>query len=75
MGYVSAKGEPNTQYELLRRRIYVNTKEIWFFVHSRLFDIQKKAIEYSPEIAESISYLLEMGQEHERSVFFVQKLL
>lgn len=66
MGFVSAKGEPNTQYELLRRRIYTNTKEMWYFIYSRLTDIQKKAIEFAPEIADSINYVLELGQEHKR---------
>lgn len=63
---MSVKGEPNTQYELLRRRIYANTQETWYFIHSRLMDIQKKAIELAPEVAESINYVLEMGQEHKR---------
>lgn len=65
-GYVSAKGEPNTKYELLRRRIYANTQEIWYFIHSRLIELQKKAFELSPEVVESIDSILELGQEHKR---------
>lgn len=68
VGYVGVKGEPNTQYELLRRRIYANTKEIWYFIHSRLTDIQKKLSEQAPEMVESIEYVLEMAQEHKRLV-------
>lgn len=69
LGYVGEKGEPNTQYELLRRRIYSNTKEFWYFIHSRLIEIQKKAVDLAPELVESINYITELGQEHKRLVF------
>lgn len=68
MGYVSAKEEPNSQYELLRRRIHSNTKEFWYFIHSGLLDLQKKAHEAAPEITDSIKYLLSLGVEHKRSL-------
>ncbi|KAJ8933188.1 hypothetical protein NQ318_022682 [Aromia moschata] len=43
LGYISSKEEPNTQYELLRRRLYSNTKELWYFIHSGLLDLHKKS--------------------------------
>lgn len=69
LGYVSPKEEPNTQYELLRRRIHSNTKELWYFIHSGLLDIQNKASEVAPDIVESVNYLLSVGLEHKRYVF------
>ncbi|KAJ8938216.1 hypothetical protein NQ314_011575 [Rhamnusium bicolor] len=70
LGYISPKEEPNTQYELLRRRIYSNTNELWYFVHSRLLDIQKRASEVAPELVDSIAYLLSLGLEHKRSLIY-----
>lgn len=66
IGYVSTKGEPNTQYELLRRRIHSNTKEMWYFLHTKLQDIKKRAVELAPEITDAINYVIELGQEHKR---------
>lgn len=66
LGYVGVKGEPNTQYELLRRRIYSNTKEFWYFIYSRLTEIQKKALDLAPELVDSINYIMDLGQEHKR---------
>lgn len=71
IGYIGVKGEPNTQYELLRRRIYSNTNEIWYFIHAKLMDIHKKATELAPEMVESINYVLEMTQEHKRLIFIL----
>ncbi|KAJ8909854.1 hypothetical protein NQ315_013340 [Exocentrus adspersus] len=70
VGYISPKEEPNTQYELLRRRIYSNTQELWYFFHSSLLDIQKRANEVAPELVDSISYLLNLGLEHKRSLIY-----
>nr|XP_023022722.1 alpha-(1,6)-fucosyltransferase [Leptinotarsa decemlineata] len=70
LGYISPKEEPNTQYELLRRRIFSNTKEFWYFIHSGLLDIQKKASDVSPEVVESVSNLLSLGLEHKRSLIY-----
>lgn len=68
LGYVGVKGEPNTQYELLRRRIYSNVKEFWYFIHSRLTDIQKKAVDLAPELVDAVNYIIDLGQEHKRLV-------
>ncbi|XP_076274211.1 alpha-(1,6)-fucosyltransferase 8 [Rhynchophorus ferrugineus] len=65
---VSSKEEPNTQYELLRRRIYANTKEFWFYVHSNLLEIQKKAGDVAPDIVDIINQVLSLGAEHKRSL-------
>lgn len=64
---LESKGEPNRQYELLRRRILSNTKEFWYFIHSGLADILKK-LDESPELTNSIEYLLNLGAEHKRSL-------
>lgn len=66
LGYISPKEEPNTQYELLRRRIYNNAKEMWYFIHSGLVDIQNKANDVAPDITDSVNYLLNLGFEHKR---------
>ncbi|KAL1506287.1 hypothetical protein ABEB36_005679 [Hypothenemus hampei] len=60
------KEEPNIEYELLRRRIYSNTNEFWYYVRSSLKDIQKKID--NPEILENIEQVLSLGAEHKRSL-------
>lgn len=68
VGYVSVKGEPNTEYELLRRRIYTNTKEMWYFINSKLADIKKKIANVVPELEDTINYITNLGEEHKRLV-------
>ncbi|CAH1104583.1 unnamed protein product [Psylliodes chrysocephalus] len=65
---ITPKEEPNTQYELLRRRIFSNTKELFYFINSGLSDIQKQATKVAPEILESINFLINMGNEHKKSL-------
>lgn len=67
IGYISPKEEPNTQYELLRRRIHANTKESWYFVNSVLSEIQKKSAD-NAEVNDLVKYLLSLGVEHKRSL-------
>ncbi|KAL3267484.1 hypothetical protein HHI36_011607 [Cryptolaemus montrouzieri] len=66
--FVSPKEEPNSQYELLRRRISTNTKEFWYFVHSGLLDLQKKTNGMSSDVVNTINHLMTLGGEHERSL-------
>ncbi|KAJ3646334.1 hypothetical protein Zmor_023926 [Zophobas morio] len=68
LGYVSSKEEPNTQYELLRRRIFSNTKEFWYFIHSGLLELQKRVQEATPDVSDHIQYMLNLGAEHKRSL-------
>lgn len=68
LGYISPKEEPNTQYELLRRRIYSNVHEMWYFIHAGLLDIQKQATDIAPDIVDSVKYLLSLGAEHKRYI-------
>ncbi|XP_030760021.1 alpha-(1,6)-fucosyltransferase [Sitophilus oryzae] len=68
LGNINSKEEPNTQYEQLRRRIYTNTKEFWFYIHSYLLDIQKKANDIAPEIVDTVNQVLSLGSEHKRSL-------
>lgn len=39
---------------------------MWYFIHSGLLDIQKRANEVAPELVDSVSYLLNLGFEHKR---------
>ncbi|KAK9875849.1 hypothetical protein WA026_009636 [Henosepilachna vigintioctopunctata] len=66
--FISSKEEPNSQYELLRRRISTNTKEFWYFIYSGLSDIQKKSGSMSSEVVNSINHLITLGGEHKRSL-------
>lgn len=68
MSEITSKEEPNTEYELLRRRIYSNTKEFWFYIHSNLLEIQKKAGDIAPDIADTINQVLNLGADHKRSL-------
>ncbi|CAH0560168.1 unnamed protein product [Brassicogethes aeneus] len=68
LGYISPKEEPNTQYEQLRRRIFTNAQEFWYFVHSGLVELQKKTKDVSPDVSESLSYMISTGFEHKRSL-------
>ena len=65
---MSSKEEPNTQYELLRRRIFSNTKEFWYFIHSGLLELQKRVQEATPDVSDHIQYMLNLGAEHKRSL-------
>lgn len=64
--FISPKEEPNSQYELLRRRISSNTKEFWYFIHSGLLDLQKKTSGVSSDVTNTLNHLLTLGAEHER---------
>lgn len=66
IGYISQKEEPNTQYELLRRRIETNTQEFWYFVRAELQNLQKQIGDMAPEWQQSIDHLLSLGAEHKR---------
>lgn len=68
LGFISPKEEPNTQYEVLRRRLYLNTNEMWYFIHTNLVDIQKKVGEIAPDIMDSLNYVINLGLEHKRSL-------
>ncbi|XP_045480462.1 alpha-(1,6)-fucosyltransferase isoform X3 [Harmonia axyridis] len=66
--FISPKEEPNSQYELLRRRISSNTKEFWYFIHSGLLDLQKKTSGSPSDVTNSINHLLTLGSEQKRSL-------
>lgn len=66
--FISPKEEPNSQYELLRRRISSNTKEFWYFIHSGLLDLQKKTSGSPSDVTNSINHLLTLGSEQKRWV-------
>ena len=68
VGYVSQKEEPNSQYEILRRRILSNTHEFWYFVSSELINVQKRANDVLPEVSKALDHVLNMGAEHKRFV-------
>lgn len=51
----------------MRRRIYTNTKEFWYFLHSGLSEIQKKLPD-NGEVSDSVKYLISLGLEHKRSL-------
>lgn len=66
MGYVSQKEEPNTQYEILRRRITENTQEFWYFISTELQTVRKHLGDILPELKQSIDHIVALGAEHKR---------
>ncbi|XP_072402052.1 alpha-(1,6)-fucosyltransferase [Diabrotica undecimpunctata] len=70
LDHINPKEEPNSQYELLKRRIFSNTKELFYFLNSALQDLQKKSGEVAPEMLDSVNYLITMGNEHKRSLLY-----
>lgn len=68
IGYIRPKEEPNTQYEVLKRRIASNTQEFWYFVSSELTKLQKQARDLAPEMITNIDHILDLGSEHKRSL-------
>ncbi|KAI4462501.1 alpha- 16 -fucosyltransferase [Holotrichia oblita] len=72
IGFVSQKEEPNTQYELLRRRIGSNTEEFWYFISSELQNLRKQITDSAPNaqqsLTPSIDHILSLGTEHKRSL-------
>ncbi|CAG9765491.1 unnamed protein product [Ceutorhynchus assimilis] len=57
---ITSKEEPNLEYELLRRRIYSNTKEFWNFIKSSLKSTNEKTIDFEQ--------IMTLGGEHYRSL-------
>ncbi|KAL5243985.1 hypothetical protein ACI65C_011395 [Semiaphis heraclei] len=55
---------PPERYEVLRRRIYSNTKEIWYYVSSSLRSLAKEFEDLKPKI----SHMKTMVDEHYRSL-------
>lgn len=66
LGYVSPKEEPNSQYEILRRRIATNTQEFWYFINSEIVKVQKQLNDIAPELVQSLKHVLNLGAEHKR---------
>jgi len=54
---------PSEEYEVLRRRIYSNTKEFWYYVNSGL-----ESLNNSMKGVERISKIKNMVTEHYRSL-------
>lgn len=56
---------PSEEYELLRRRIYSNTKELWYYVNSELQSLNKEvdSIEF-----ERIAKIKKIVGEHYRAL-------
>ena len=69
------KGEPNADYEKLRRRIEQNTQEQWNYLHSELLKIQKTIHDEAPEASKQITNILSLTNEHKRWVFRIDNFL
>jgi hypothetical protein len=60
------RDEPNIQYEQMRRKIVNGVQEMWYFVSGELKKMQKQALALSPQLATSITRVLEDGVVHKR---------
>lgn len=55
---------PSEGYELLRRRIYSNTKELWYYVSSALRSLANEINDLKPKVSD----MKKMVDEHYRSL-------
>jgi len=56
--------EPSEEYEVLRRRIYSNTKEVWYYVSSTLQSLDNEFDDMKPKVSD----MKIMVDEHYRSL-------
>ncbi|XP_060867350.1 alpha-(1,6)-fucosyltransferase-like [Metopolophium dirhodum] len=56
--------EPSEEYELLRRRIYSNTKEVWYYVSSTLRSLANEFDDLKPKVSD----MKIISDEHYRSL-------
>lgn len=57
--------EPSTEYEILRRRLYNNVLEMWYFVTTQISDLQPKLIK-SAVYKEKYTNFLNMVSQYKR---------
>lgn len=75
LGVVNQKEEPNTQYEVLRRRITTNIQELWNYISSELGKLKNRANEVAPDLIDPINQILQLGLEHKRYISTEKKKL
>lgn len=63
-----AVGTPSLPYERLRRRLYSDAEEMWFYISSQIKQVQKKAQASAPHLLPQLNKILEEGVEHKRSM-------
>ncbi|XP_014289365.1 alpha-(1,6)-fucosyltransferase [Halyomorpha halys] len=61
-------GKPSLAYERVRRRLYMDAEEMWFFVSGQVKQLQKKAQITAPHLMPLLNKILEEGVEHKRSM-------
>ncbi|GBP31765.1 Alpha-(1,6)-fucosyltransferase [Eumeta japonica] len=67
--FLDAGPGPSAEYENLRRRVYTNTKEFWYFINHEIGDVLHDA-KY-----DKLQYVLDQGSECKRSLLVdMQKL-
>lgn len=66
LGDIEAKEEPNVDYEKVRRRIGNNIQEMWYFIKSELYKLQKRNRDIAPDLVQQINHILVLGSQHKR---------
>lgn len=66
--YAGDKGTPSLPYERLRRRLYSNAEEMWYFISSQIKQLQKKAQTTAPHLLPQLKKILEEGVDHKRAM-------
>ncbi|KAK4886499.1 hypothetical protein RN001_002770 [Aquatica leii] len=69
-GYINQKEDPSTQYELLRRRLFNNVQEFWYFVSSEIIKLKGTTNDISPQLLSSLNNILNLGVQHKRSLLY-----
>ncbi|XP_018333906.2 alpha-(1,6)-fucosyltransferase-like [Agrilus planipennis] len=62
------KEDPNSQYEITRRRVENGIKEWWYFSNSELKKLKNDTNNASPDFSSSINKIMTLGLEHARSL-------
>ncbi|XP_018333907.1 alpha-(1,6)-fucosyltransferase [Agrilus planipennis] len=67
-GYTNEKDDPNSQYEITRRRVENGVREWWYFSNSEIKKLKDHINNVAPDLSNSINKILSLGAEHKRSL-------
>lgn len=63
---IDQKTNPSIEYEMVRRRVEMNTQEFWNFVHSEVVKAQTLEKSDNSEVLKVLQNVLNLGVEHKR---------
>lgn len=63
---IDQKSNPSIEYEMVRRRVEMNTQEFWNFIHSEVVKAQTLEKSDNSEVVKVLQNVLNLGVEHKR---------